>query len=63
MLYLLALKGNQKSLHSEVALLFDGAADLDTHTTTDADHGRVEIRRASVCHAVDWLNADRAAPR
>ena len=60
--YLLALKGNQKSLHNEVALFFDVAHDLDTHTTTDADHGRIEIRHASVCHAVDWLNSDRAAP-
>jgi predicted transposase YbfD/YdcC len=60
--YLLALKGNQKSLHNEVALFFEAAKDLDSHTTTDADHGRIEIRRASVCHAVDWLNADRAAP-
>jgi len=60
--YLLALKGNQKSLHNEVALFFDAAKGLDSHITTDADHGRVEIRRASVCHAVDWLNGDRAAP-
>ena len=60
--YLLALKGNQKSLHNEVALFFDVAKGLDNNTTTDADHGRIEIRRASVCHAVDWLNADRVAP-
>lgn len=60
--YLLALKGNQKSLHKEVALFFDAARNLDSHTTTDADHGRIETRRASVCHAVDWLSADRAAP-
>ena len=60
--YLLALKGNLKSLHNEVAMYFDVAKGLDTHTTTDADHGRIEIRRASVCHAVDWLGADRSAP-
>ncbi|MCP4047210.1 MAG: ISAs1 family transposase, partial [Gammaproteobacteria bacterium] len=60
--YLLALKGNQKSLHNEVALFFDVVRNLDSHTTTDADHGRIETRRAHVCHAVDWLNADRAAP-
>lgn len=60
--YLLALKGNQKSLHSEVALFFDVARNLDTHITTDVDHGRIETRRASVCHAVDWLNSDHAAP-
>lgn len=28
----------------------------------DADHERIEIRRASVCHVVDWLAADRTAP-
>ena len=47
--YLLALKGNQKSLHSEVTLFFDAAKGLDSHTTTDTDHGRIEIRHASVC--------------
>ena len=60
--YLLALKGNQKSPHSEVAQFFDVAKGLNSHTTTDADHGRIEVRRASVCHAVDWLKADRSAP-
>ena len=60
--YLFALKRNQKSLHKEVALFFDVAKGLDSHTTTDADHGRVEIRRASVCHSVDWLKGDRKAP-
>ena len=60
--YLLALKGNQKSLHNEVKLFFEVAKGLESHTTTDADHGRIEVRRAYVCHAVDWLNGDRAAP-
>ena len=60
--YLLALKQNQKSLHDEVGLFFDVAKGLDTHTTTDAGHGRIETRTASICHSVDWLNGDRSAP-
>ena len=60
--YLLALKANQKSLHQEVALFFDRAAGLDADQTVDADHGRIETRRAFVSHDVDWPDADRAAP-
>lgn len=60
--YLLALKANQKSLHAECALYFQTATGLDTHETTDAEHGRIETRRAWVCHDVDWLRGDRAEP-
>lgn len=60
--YLLALKGNQKPLHSEVALYFEQANDLAAHETVDADHGRIETRRAWVSHDVDWLRPDRAEP-
>ena len=62
--YLLALKANQRTLHQEVALFFDDARapTLDAFETVDADHGRVETRRAVVAHDVGWLNGDRAAP-
>lgn len=60
--YLLALKSNQKSLHEEVSLFFDAAHGLDTHTTTDNDHGRIETRTTRVCHAVEWLTNQRKAP-
>ena len=62
--YLLALKDNQKSLAEEVALFFDSpeASALPVHQTTDADHGRLEIRRRRVSPDVAWLNGDRAAP-
>ncbi len=46
--YLLALKGNQKSLHEEVRLYFDQTSGLETHETTDADHGRIEIRSLKI---------------
>jgi predicted transposase YbfD/YdcC len=60
--YLLALKANQKSLHEEVALYFADATGLDTHQSVDADHGRIETRRATVSHDVGWFAGDRAAP-
>ena len=60
--YLLALKANQKSLHADVALFFETTAGLDTHQSTDADHGRIETRRAWVSHEVDWLHGDRTEP-
>jgi predicted transposase YbfD/YdcC len=50
--YVLALKGNQGTLAQDVALMFtEGRATQfegithDTHTTTEKDHGRLEIRR------------------
>ena len=50
--YVLALKGNQGTLAADVALMFAegaprGFAEIahDTHTTTEKDHGRLEIRR------------------
>jgi len=30
--------------------------------TIDNDHGRLEIRRHTVCHVVDWLFSDRRYP-
>ena len=50
--YVLALKGNQGTLAADVALMFtEGRATgftgiaHDTYTTTEKDHGRLEIRR------------------
>jgi len=50
--YVLALKGNQGTLASDVELMFtEGRATAfaeithDTQTTTEKDHGRLEIRR------------------
>jgi len=60
--YLLALKANQKSLHDEVRLYFDQAAGLERFETLDADHGRLETRRAWVSREVGWLRSERAEP-
>jgi predicted transposase YbfD/YdcC len=60
--YLLALKGNRPALFRDVVDFFaDPPADMiePPHVTTDADHGRIEQRRHSVCHSTEWLFSDR----
>lgn len=55
--YVLALKGNQPALCEDVRLLMEDphTAPDDVFITTDADHGRIESRRAAVIHDVGWL--------
>jgi predicted transposase YbfD/YdcC len=62
--YLLALKDNQSNLHDEVRRYFDDEAAVihGRFETTDGDHGRVEVRRHSVSHDVDWLMTARRFP-
>jgi predicted transposase YbfD/YdcC len=62
--YLFALKANRPAMLADVQAFFadppPGA--LDWHATTDADHGRLEIRRHAVAHEVGWLFSDRRYP-
>ena len=60
--YLLALKGNRPATHADVVAFFADPPPeiaIDTHVSVDGDHGRIEERRHSVCHAVQWLFSDR----
>ena len=60
--YCLSLKENRPALHGEVERLFaDPEAEGVTtaEETVEKDHGRLEIRRASVCSDIDWLTSDR----
>lgn len=62
--YLLRLKGNHPALHATVVEYFadpDLRAGLASTTTTDADHGRIETRRAWVCHDLDWRRGPKSA--
>jgi len=62
--YLLCLKDNWPALSAEVECFFSDAepAKRDRHETTYGDHGRIEVRRHAVCHAIDWLTSDRRFP-
>src|SRR5690606_39188991 len=60
--YLLALKGNRRATHDDVARFFaDPPAEMiePAHETVDSDHGRIEQRRHTVCHDVSWMRSDR----
>ena len=60
--YLLAVKGNQPTLHAEMENFFDQAHAVEWdevphlfHETVDKDHGRLEIRQTRVVEDLDWL--------
>lgn len=60
--YLLAVKGNQPTLHDEMENFFDQAHLVEWdqvphlfHETIDKDHGRIETRQIRVVEDIDWL--------
>ena len=55
--YAFALKGNQGTLHTDVAVFLDDPLTKATteHTTVDADHGRIETRGISISTDIGWL--------
>jgi predicted transposase YbfD/YdcC len=60
--YVLALKGNQGSLHDDVELFATeqkahgfANTEISQDTTIDGDHGRIETRTTTVIHDVKWL--------
>jgi predicted transposase YbfD/YdcC len=60
--YVLALKGNQGTLHRDIELFFQeqvardfADARFDHHATVDADHGRIEERDCWATDDIDWL--------
>ncbi len=60
--YLLAVKANQPTLRAEVEAAFAEAEALETRIDLDKGHGRIEERRTSVLHQIDWLAGDRRFP-
>jgi len=62
--YVLALRGNQGTLHKDVSLFLNDPACTGTPTaqTVDADHGRIETRTATVSTDIDWLQKDHKWP-
>ena len=62
--YLLALKANRPATFKDVEAFFGDPppGSIETYTTTDGEHGRVEVRRHTVCHDMAWLFSDRRYP-
>jgi predicted transposase YbfD/YdcC len=60
--YVLALKGNQGTLHQDVELFFQDAQKIrfrqlphSFHATVEKDHGRIETRRVWAVDDIAWL--------
>ena len=66
--YVLGLKGNQGTLHEDVALFFDepqgGLAGypVTVHETYEKDHGRLESRRVVATEQIAWLQDSHGWP-
>jgi predicted transposase YbfD/YdcC len=62
--YLLALKGNQPTLESDVEAYFNDApaAELVTKTTLEKAHGRIETRTYAASANVSWIISQRSYP-
>lgn len=62
--YVLALKGNQGTLHDDVVLYLDDPASktITAKPDVDGDHGRIETRTATVSTDIEWLQADHQWP-
>jgi predicted transposase YbfD/YdcC len=62
--FVLALKGNQGTLHDDVSTFLDDPAREPTASvrTVDADHGRIETRTATVSTDIGWLQNDHHWP-
>jgi predicted transposase YbfD/YdcC len=62
--YLLALKGNQPTLETDVEDYFRTAPadELVTKTTVEKGHGRIETRIYTASNKVDWIVSDRSYP-
>ena len=62
--WLFTLKDNRPSQRAEVEAWFADPLNRtgSAHTTTDAEHGRIEVRRHRVSHDIDWLLSDRRYP-
>src|SRR5580698_4271575 len=62
--WLFTLKVNRPVQHAEARAWFaDPLSRPDgEHITTDADNGRIEVRRHAVSHNVSWMLSDRRHP-
>jgi predicted transposase YbfD/YdcC len=62
--YVLAVKGNQKTLHEDIQLFFDDArksnfegVDHSFYKTVEKSGGRIETRRYWTTPSIDWLDS------
>lgn len=68
--YILALKGNQETIHEEVKAVFNNRNEpsknidhpetcMEEWSETEKGHGRLEERSVRICNDVDWLKREK----
>ena len=63
--YVLALKENWPATYAAVVMLFEQPPEgtiFQTSRTVDGCHGRIAVRRHTVCYDVAWMTSDRRYP-
>jgi predicted transposase YbfD/YdcC len=62
--YVMALKGNQGTLHDDVSRFLDDPESqvLSAKPMVDGDHGRIEVRTATISTDIAWLQEQHAWP-
>ncbi|MGX7877228.1 ISAs1 family transposase [Mesorhizobium sp. ORM6] len=62
--FLLAVKGNQATIETDIAAYFRTApqSELVTKQTVEKGHGRIETRLYQASSVVDWITSDRSYP-
>jgi len=72
--YLLAVKDNQPTLHDDIKTAFDDALNkeprpldqpalpLESHTSVNDGHGRIEERTVHVCSDISWMTTAKNWP-
>lgn len=65
--YLSALKGNQSTLHDDVAMFFENtpkrySGSLNSVKSIDSGHGRIEEREVTSCNDIEWLTKAHKHP-
>jgi len=67
--YVMSLKGNQSTLHDDVALFAAEQkarnyvdSEVTVHTSVTKGHGRIETRKTTVIGATGWLQARHGWP-
>ncbi|WP_284047070.1 ISAs1 family transposase [Halomonas llamarensis] len=58
--YVLAVKGNQKTLYDDIHFMMEN--EIDTVAVTESGHGRIETRSATVITDLDWLQQSHQWP-
>lgn len=53
--YILAVKDNQKFLHQDIKEAFENEKNIETYSSSNVGHGRIETRTTKVISNLEWI--------